>query len=160
MDVVRKARTTAPEPGELMLACARLTRSASRLNRRADPSAVWRAMATLEEAGPLRVSEFAELDHCSQPTATAMIKRLETDGLARRIPDPEDGRAWLVSLTESGRRRLVELRAHTAELMKVRLGATAPVSDDELRAAIDVINRLTTSLVKPNSNDNSKGGTE
>ncbi|WP_228266189.1 MarR family winged helix-turn-helix transcriptional regulator [Microlunatus elymi] len=158
MDVVREIGTAAPEPGELMLACARLTRSASRLNRRADPSAVWRAMATLAEAGPLRVSEFAELDHCSQPTATTMIKRLEADGLAQRIADPDDGRAWLVSLTEAGRRRLDQLRAQTADLMKARLGATKPVSDDELRAAIDVINRLTTSLM--NSNHDKEDGTE
>ena len=137
MDTVREVPAATPEPGDLMLACARLTRSASRLNRRADPSAVWRAMATLEEAGPLRVSDFADLDHCSQPTATAMIKRLETDGLARRTADPADGRAWLVSLTDAGRKRLIEMRAHTAELMNVRLAATKPVTDSELQAAID-----------------------
>ncbi|SDT03774.1 MarR family winged helix-turn-helix transcriptional regulator [Microlunatus soli] len=142
-------QAAAAEPGELLLACARFTRTASRLNRTADPSAIWRAMATLEEAGPLRVSEFAELDHCSQPTATAMIKRLETDGLAARVADPADGRAWLVNLTDSGRRRLAATRGRTARLIHDRLGEQSPVDPDELRSAIAVINRLTSSLSGP-----------
>jgi DNA-binding MarR family transcriptional regulator len=41
-------------------------------------------MAILDESGPLRISEFATLDRCSQPTATTMIKRLEEAGYAER----------------------------------------------------------------------------
>lgn len=142
-------RSAAPRPEELLLACARFTRTASRLNRTADPSAVWRAMATLEEAGPLRVSEFAELDHCSQPTATAMIKRLEQDVLVTRIADPDDGRARLVRLTEKGRRRLATTRGRTAKLIQDRLGDREIVDPDELRSAIAVIATLTKSLAEP-----------
>jgi DNA-binding MarR family transcriptional regulator len=161
MDQVARTQVGEPEPGDLLVACARFTRSASRLNRTADPSAVWRAMVTLEEAGPLRVSEFAELDHCSQPTATAMIKRLEESGWARRIADPEDGRAWLVSITDRGRDRLTELRTRTAELIRDRLhGDASPVSSDELRSAIDTINRLTASLVGTTEPHQRKGNTE
>lgn len=139
----------APEPEELLLACARFTRTASRLNRSADPSAVWRAMATLDEAGPLRVSEFAELDHCSQPTATAMIKRLETDGLVTRVADPRDGRAWLVHLTDAGRSRLGRMRARTGALIRDRLSDQLPVDAEQLRSAIVVINTMTQSLTAP-----------
>lgn len=149
-EVDPQAEQAAPEPEELLLACARFTRTASRMNRSADPSAVWRAMATLDEAGPLRVSEFAELDHCSQPTATAMIKRLETDGLVSRISDPDDGRAWLVHLTDAGRERLVRMRRHTATLIRDRLSDQPAVDGEELRAAITVINKLTKSLAHGN----------
>lgn len=36
---------------------------------------------------------------------TRAVDRLERDGLVRRVPDPDDGRATFVSLTAAGRRR-------------------------------------------------------
>ena len=129
--------------GDLFLACGRLTRAAARLNRAGDPSAGWRAMAILDESGPLRVSEFAALDRCSQPTATTMIKKLEEAGYARRTADPEDGRAWLVSITPGGRARLAQLRAQTTEVISRRLADQRDVTRDEAVAALHVLTRLT-----------------
>lgn len=129
--------------GDLFLACGRLTRAAARLNRTGDPSAGWRAMAILDESGPLRISEFATLDRCSQPTATTMIKKLEEAGYVRRTADPEDGRAWLVSITPGGRARLADLRAQTTELLSRRLTDQQDVSREELVAALHVLTRLT-----------------
>ena len=39
---------------------------------------------------------------CSQPTATTTVASLEEAGLVRREPDPVDGRATAVVLTEAG----------------------------------------------------------
>jgi DNA-binding MarR family transcriptional regulator len=90
-----------------------------------------------------------------------MIKRLEQSGWAGRITDPEDGRAWLVSITEAGRARLAELRADTAQLIRERLSDDrTPVSSDELRSAIDVITRLTASLVGTSDSHQRKARSE
>lgn len=129
--------------GDLFLACGRLTRAAARLNKTGDPSAGWRAMAILDESGPLRISDFAALDRCSQPTATTMIKKLEEARYARRTADPQDGRAWLVSITPAGRARLAQLRAQTTELISRRLADHCDVTRDEAVAALQVLTRLT-----------------
>lgn len=129
--------------GDLFLACGRLSRAAARLNRTGDSAASWRAMAILEEAGPLRISEFAALDRCSQPTATTMIKKLEEAGYVQRTADPEDGRAWLISITSTGRQRLAGLRADTTEMISHRLSDQQDVTRDEVVAALHVLTRLT-----------------
>jgi len=100
-------------------------------------------MAILEESGPLRISEFAALDRCSQPTATAMIKKLEEAGYVQRTSDPEDGRAWLVSITRVGSDRLQQVRSETTELIGRRLSDQTEVSRDEVSAAVQVLTRLT-----------------
>ena len=132
--------------GDLFLACGRLTRAAARLNRTGDQSAVWRAMAILDESGPLRISEFAELDRCSQPTATAMIKKLEGVGYVQRTADPEDGRAWLVSITSVGRARLADLRSQTTEMIGRRLSDQQDLTSDEVASALQVLTKLTTMI--------------
>lgn len=129
--------------GDLFLACGRFTRTAARLRHTRDASASWRAMAILDESGPLRISEFAALDRCSQPTATTMIKKLEEAGYAQRTSDAEDGRAWLVSITAAGRRRLEQVRAETTEMIGRRLADQQDVTRDEVVTALRVLTRLT-----------------
>lgn len=61
-----------------------------------------RALSLLEEYQPLRVSEFARLDRCSQPSATALLAKLGTAGLVERSVDADDSRAVLVELSDAG----------------------------------------------------------
>ena len=72
-------------------------------------------MATIERLGPLRLSEIAERERVSRPTATTVIKRLEEEGLVRRESDPTDSRSSLVSTTEAGSAQLAAWRAQLAE---------------------------------------------
>ncbi|GAA5048581.1 hypothetical protein GCM10023318_16490 [Nocardia callitridis] len=69
----------------------------------------------------MRVSEFARIDRCSQPAATALIGRLVADGYATRTKDPEDSRAVVVELTETGRTRLSTARRSFADALLTRL---------------------------------------
>ncbi|MFB9681907.1 MarR family winged helix-turn-helix transcriptional regulator [Streptosporangium vulgare] len=54
--------------------------------------------------GPVRLTELARTEQLSQPGITQLVTRLERDGLVERRPDPSDGRAVLVHITEAGRR--------------------------------------------------------
>ncbi|MDR8413212.1 MarR family transcriptional regulator [Nonomuraea sp. 3-1Str] len=54
--------------------------------------------------GPLRLTDLTRTEQVSQPAITQLVTRLERDGLVERRPDPSDGRAVLVHLTEAGRR--------------------------------------------------------
>lgn len=106
---------------DLAVTCARFTRASSQSSSSAEPVAVWRALSILEQYGPMRVGDFAVIDHCSQPTATMMLRRLEQAGSAKRGSDPRDGRAALLSLTDQGREQLDELRQGLVRVMAPRL---------------------------------------
>lgn len=61
------------------------------------------ALALIDRAGPKRISELAQSEGITQPSMTALVSGLEADGLVQRRPDPSDGRAVLVELSEAGR---------------------------------------------------------
>jgi DNA-binding MarR family transcriptional regulator len=77
-----------------------------------------RTLATLDRDGPRRLTDLAVLEQVAQPTMSALISRLEADGLIGRGGDARDGRTVIVSITGKGReclRRLIERRSHTIE---------------------------------------------
>ena len=49
-----------------------------------------------------RITELAERAQLTKPTVVYLVNDLEAMGYAERIPDPGDGRAKLVRLTERG----------------------------------------------------------
>ncbi|HEX3604713.1 MAG TPA: MarR family transcriptional regulator [Candidatus Dormibacteraeota bacterium] len=59
----------------------------------------------LSVAGPLSVGDQARHMGLSRATATELVDRLESKGLAARIRDGKDRRRVFVSLTEAGRER-------------------------------------------------------
>ncbi|WP_322724480.1 MarR family winged helix-turn-helix transcriptional regulator [Streptomyces spongiae] len=58
---------------------------------------------TLAVGGPRRLTELVRTEQISQPGLTQLVTRLERDGLVERRPDPADGRAALIHITEAGR---------------------------------------------------------
>src|ERR671911_1731572 len=56
-----------------------------------------------EEDG-LRMGELARRSRLSKQTMTTLVRLAERDGLVERRPDPADGRATRVHLSEKGRR--------------------------------------------------------
>ena len=63
-----------------------------------------------------RVTELAQLAQVSKPTIVYLVNDLERLGYVERIPDPSDGRAKLVRLTERGARAQQEARKVVAEI--------------------------------------------
>jgi DNA-binding MarR family transcriptional regulator len=57
---------------------------------------------------PQRITELARFVGLTQPGITAVVNSLEQRGLARREPDPGDGRAVRIGLTEDGRTLIEE----------------------------------------------------
>jgi DNA-binding MarR family transcriptional regulator len=58
----------------------------------------------LFEQDGLRLGELGRRARLSKQTMTTMVRLLERDGLVRREPDPQDGRAVRVFLTPRARR--------------------------------------------------------
>ena len=63
-----------------------------------------------------RITELAQLAQVSKPTVVYLVNDLERLGYVERIPDPADGRAKLVCLTERGARAQQAARAIIAEI--------------------------------------------
>ena len=95
-------------PDEVELA-ARLRLVVGRLNRRiridgreSVPPLQLSAMVTVEEQGPLRLSELARREGVSVPTMSRVLAALDEQGLVVRMPDPQDARGVLVRCQRRG----------------------------------------------------------
>jgi DNA-binding MarR family transcriptional regulator len=63
-----------------------------------------------------RVTELAQLAQVSKPTVVYLVNDLEHLGYVERIPDPADGRAKLVRLTQRGARAQEAAREIVAQI--------------------------------------------
>lgn len=127
----------------LLSVVARMHRWATRNASLPISHAQARLLAQIEELAPSRIGDLARADHCSQPTMTTQVQRLEELGVVSRAADPDDGRAVLIDLTDSGRILLTQMR-------QARAAAVAPMFDalsiDDRQCILDAIGVMTTLL--------------
>ncbi|MFE9041672.1 MarR family winged helix-turn-helix transcriptional regulator [Streptomyces sp. NPDC007818] len=64
----------------------------------------------LDDAGPQRATELSAYFGVGKATMSRQLRALEQLGLVARDPDPADGRASLVRLTDEGRARFRRVR--------------------------------------------------
>jgi DNA-binding MarR family transcriptional regulator len=96
-------------------------------------------LVRLDNDGPARISDLARLEGVTQPAMTALVNRLEGEGLVRRSADPTDARAALVALTAAGREFVDARRAERARLLA---GRVERLSDADRRAILDALPAL------------------
>lgn len=95
---------------DLLSVVARINRLATQRARLPLPFAQARLLSTIDDQGPTRISDLAALDHCSQPTMTTQVRRLEDGGYVSRTVDPGDARAVLIQITPKGVETLRQVR--------------------------------------------------
>jgi DNA-binding MarR family transcriptional regulator len=64
---------------------------------------------------PQRVSDVAETIHSDVSTVSRQVAGLTRSGFVDRTPDPDDGRAQLLTLTDAGRDVVATARRHRDE---------------------------------------------
>lgn len=138
-----------PEGARLLAAVARLNRWATRHAELAIPPAQARLLSLIDELGPARIGELANADHCSQPTMTTQVQRLEAAGWASRSTDPSDARVALIQLTDGGRTELEQLRASRAQALAPEVARLTDQEREALRSATEIILRI----VHPSGDD-------
>jgi DNA-binding MarR family transcriptional regulator len=106
------------------------------------PSAQARLLATIEAHGEARIGDLAAVDHCSQPTMTTQVRRLEDAGLVTRTIDPGDARAVRIRITPEGMRTLTAVRADRAAAIEPQLAQLDPADRQVLADAVEVLRRL------------------
>ncbi|MGO1661741.1 MAG: MarR family winged helix-turn-helix transcriptional regulator [Canibacter sp.] len=122
---------------------ARFTRTVSLLTGMKHSSVVWRVLADLEQAqSPVRTSQLAARHRVTQPTMTGIIQRLEGFEWVGREPDPDDGRAALISLKPAGVAALAEYRAEAAKQIRPLLSELSENELDILNEAAVLMERV------------------
>ncbi len=127
---------------DLLAVVARLNRLATQRIQMPLPSAQARLLATVEVHGEARIGDLAAVDHCSQPTMTTQVRRLEDAGLVSRTVDPGDARAVRIRITPQGRRTLNAVRADRAAAIEPQLAMLEPADRQVLAEAVQVLRRL------------------
>ncbi|MER5180508.1 MarR family transcriptional regulator [Streptomyces sp. NPDC002896] len=120
---VRAPEFEAPEHGadreflslerELTVLLRRARASSGEMAREVHPDlepAAYGLLVRLEERGEQRATELAAYIGVGKATMSRQLRALEQLGLVAREPDPADGRAWLVHLTDEGRARFRTVR--------------------------------------------------
>ena len=94
-----------------------------------------RVLFQLVEQGALRMGELSQCIEVAPRTMTSTIELMERDGLVQRSPDPADGRATVVTITDQGREAFAAGR-------RVKAGVAADIFetlDAEQRAQLHEI---------------------
>src|SRR4051794_6758201 len=100
------------------------------------------ALDRLTVEGPLRVSDLAAREGMTQPGVTLLVNRLAEAGYAERLPDPSDGRAALVRITDRGRALLADRNAARAQVLRERLAELSDEDQETLVAALPALARV------------------
>ena len=126
---------------------ARVVRSGRHLSVRAAdsldgdlPSFGRALLVPLELDGEQRCSALAARGGVDVSVASRQLAALERSGCVRRRPDPQNGRASLVQLTDEGARALAFTRARWAG------AALADWDEDDARLLSGLLERLATGL--------------
>ncbi|OCB27904.1 MarR family transcriptional regulator [Mycobacterium malmoense] len=141
--VVETANVEAQQLGaDLLAVVARLNRLATQRIQMPLPAAQARLLASIEAHGEARIGDLAAVDHCSQPTMTTQVRRLEDAGLVTRTVDPGDARAVRIRITPQGKRTLNAVRADRAAAIEPQLAVLEPRDRQVLTDAVEVLRRL------------------
>lgn len=99
--------------------------------------------------GGSRLAELAEAAQISKQTLGSIVDQLERAGYVRRVPDPHDRRARLVTVTAKGR-ELVELS--TPVVRQIEAAWEAHLGRDrtrQLRRSLAALREITDPYAKP-----------
>ncbi|WP_158888387.1 MarR family winged helix-turn-helix transcriptional regulator [Amycolatopsis anabasis] len=88
----------------------------------------------------LRLHELNEHILLAQPSLSRLVERMESDGLVRRLPDPDDRRGTVVRLTERG--TAVQRRVGTDHAAAIGKYVGGALTADELRTLQRLCDKL------------------
>lgn len=91
-----------------------------------------------EEDGITQV-ELSSRSQIDRTTIGGLIDRLEQSGLLKRLPHPEDRRAYRISLTAAGKQLQAELAPLAEQLHR---NIVAPLSPDEVDSLRTILQKL------------------
>lgn len=136
------SKSQANTAADLRLVIGRLVRSMRQHNTSGLTPSQVSALATIEEFGPIRISDLATRESVGAPVATRVIASLEELNYIKRVQEPLDKRACLVELTSAGHKVLKELREERTVGINQRIQMLSRSEMATLNAALPVLDKL------------------
>ncbi len=99
-------------------------------------------LSSVDRHGPLRIGDLAAREGIVAATMTRIVAVLEEQELVQRRPDPADGRACQVELSEPGAAMLEQLRSQRTGYFATRLDRCTPEQRAAVVAALPVLESL------------------
>ncbi|HEX7387925.1 MAG TPA: MarR family transcriptional regulator [Castellaniella sp.] len=138
-----------PDPSKADAIGARLLDVVVRLNRWANHHTAWplppaqaRVLSQIDGLGTTCISDLARAEHCSQPTMTAQVHRLQQQGFIQRTPSKEDARVTWISLTGQGHEVLTRVRSDRAATIESLIHQLGTHDQQALREAVHALSQL------------------
>ncbi|MFD4140161.1 MarR family transcriptional regulator [Streptomyces sp. NBC_00390] len=128
---------------ELAVFLRRARASSGEMAREVHPElepAAYGLLVRLEEGGPQRATELAAYFGVGKATMSRQLHALEDLGLVAREPDPADGRASLVRLTDEGVTRFRHVRDARRDRYMSKLAGWDPREVAELARLLHQLN--------------------
>lgn len=131
---------------------ARLALVVGRLNRRLRSAGgglshgLLSALATVSTKGPMRLAELATIEQVSAPSTTRLVAELEAQGLVSRRPDPDDGRAVLISVTTAGSDTVDRVRSARGAMVQSLFEQLTPAEVAAIEAALPALEKANDAL--------------
>ncbi|GKQ40487.1 MarR family winged helix-turn-helix transcriptional regulator [Streptomyces sp. A012304] len=91
------------------------------------------------DSEPLRPGELAQRLGVEASHVTRTVQQLQKSGYVRRVPDPDDGRAQRIRLTDAGRAAVDRVREAGARGMQLALAEWSP---EDLRQLATLFHRM------------------
>lgn len=127
---------------------ARLAFATGRLNRRLRSAGggishgLLSALASVAKHGPMRLAELSQIESVSAPSTTRLVAELESKGFVTRTADPDDGRAILIAITESGVEAIASARAARASMVAELFTELEPDEVATIAAALPALEKM------------------
>ncbi|GAB3559432.1 MarR family winged helix-turn-helix transcriptional regulator [Spelaeicoccus albus] len=125
----------------------RWLRSASSKGSGAVSSSTATALGRLQQEGPMRITELAQVEGISQPAMTQLVDRIVKAGLARRTTSGDDRRCVLVEITQAGVDTVDERRRRRSGHLHALLQDLADDERAAIVAALPALERLSDSAM-------------
>ena len=108
--------------------------------------AAYLMLGYVAEHGPIRASAMAEIFDLDKGAISRQVQHLIDLGLIEKNPDPDDGRATLLSTTDDAVRRMQDVAAHRRKWLDEQLGDW---SDSQLSGFARELGRYNAALSQP-----------
>jgi len=134
--------TTASTADRLRVAVGRLARKLRQQSLGGLTPSQASVLSTLERHGPMAMSQVADHESISKPSATGIVGRLVAKGLVSRSPDGGDKRSFIVEISPSGR-ELIDLRRRERNAyLARRIDSLSETDHQALERAIELFENM------------------
>ncbi|TBL80992.1 MarR family winged helix-turn-helix transcriptional regulator [Paenibacillus thalictri] len=93
----------------------------------------------MKEGGTILPSTLAQKIGVTKSNISLLLTPLENEGFIRRAPHPDDGRKWVISITNEGQDLLTRCLPGNRQVIKEKMQA---LEDQELNQLLFLLNKL------------------